>query len=186
MLHSALYPAFSAVSGAGIVASRDIHLGTVVWGPCANCRVWDVAQLTTAIPAVVQWLDEYGYRLADGKLILPCGGAHLLNHSCEATVLDYGLGVGIAVRDAKAGEEITIDYRTFRHELSWEFACSCGTPACVGKVRSVAGSIPATLVAAWQERIAPALERARNLPQEIPLREGSVVVPPTWSNRVRR
>lgn len=185
MLHSALHPAFSGVSGTGIVASRDLDLGTVVWGPCANCHVWDATRLGATVPAVVAWLDEYGYRLFNGELILPCMGAHLLNHSCNATVLDYGLGVGIAVRDIKAGEEVTIDYRTFGRELPWEFACSCGSPTCVGTVRSIAGPVPATLAAEWRQRMALALERARNIPQEIPLREGSVVLGPMASSCVQ-
>jgi SET domain len=186
MLHSALHPAFSAVAGTGIVALRDIRLGTVVWGPCPGCHVWDMAQLLTTAPAVTHWLDEYGYRLADGRLILPCKGAHLLNHSCEPSVLDFGLAVGIAVRNVKAGEEVTIDYRTFRHDLSWEFACSCGAPTCAGTVRCVPGCVPARLVAEWQRRMAPALEIARTLPQEIRLRKGSVVVATTASSDVRQ
>jgi hypothetical protein len=133
---------------------------------------------------MVKWLDEYGYRLFDGKVILPCMGAHLLNHSCNAPALDYGLGVGIAVRDIKAGEEVTIDYRTFRHELPWEFACSCGAPMCVGTVRSIAGPVPARLAAEWRQRMALALERARNIPQEIPLKGGSVVLRSAASNCV--
>lgn len=184
MLHSALHPAFSGMSGTGIIASRDIDLGTAVWGPCATCHIWDGARLGATVPAVVEWLNEYGYRLSDGKVILPCMGAHLLNHSCNASVLDYGLSVGIAVRDIKAGEEVTIDYRTFRHELPWEFACSCGTPTCVETVRFIPGAVPANLTDEWRERMAPALERARNIPQEIPLREGGVVLGTLFSNCV--
>jgi hypothetical protein len=181
MLHSALHPAVSGLSGTGIVALRDMSLGTVVWGPCTDCQVWDAAQLNNTVPAVMAWLEEYGYRLAHGKLIVPCMGAHLFNHSCDAAVLDYGLRVGLTVRDVKAGEEITIDYRTFLHELPWEFACSCRTPTCVGTVRSIADRVPEALAVEWRRRMAPALEQAGRLPQEIPLREGSVVMAPAAS-----
>lgn len=177
MLHSALHPASSNVANTGIVALRDICMGTVVWGPCPTCHIWDSIQLQVMPSAVTNWLDEYGYQLADGKLILPCRGAHLLNHSCEPAALDYGLTGGVAVRNIKAGEEVTIDYRTFRHDLSWEFVCACGTPTCVGTISSADG-VSASLAAEWQRRIAPALELARTLPQEIPLKEGSIAVLP--------
>lgn len=186
MLHSALHPGISGVSGIGIVALRDISLGTVVWGPCADCRVWDAAQLKGAVPSVKAWLDEYGYRLANGKLIVPCMGAHLFNHSCNAAVLDYERGVGLTVRDVKAGEEVTIDYRTFHHELPWEFKCSCRTPACVGTVRPIAGRVPGALSAQWRRRMAPALEQAGRIPQEIALRECGAVLATAASSPICR
>lgn len=178
MLHSALHPGFSAAAGTGVIAVRDVPMGTVVWGPCANCRTWDTGTLETVPKQVVDWLDEFGYRLADRSLLLPCGGAHLLNHSCTASVLDHGLAGGIAVRDIAAGEEVTCDYRTFRHDDPWEFRCACGSPDCLGTVRSVTGSPPAEVVRTWERRMAPALSAATAVPQEIPFRSGSVVEVP--------
>ncbi len=174
MLHSALHPGFSAVAGTGIVALRDIPMGTVLWGPCPGCRTWDVAEQRTLVPAVVDWLDEFGYRLADRSLLLPCRGAHLLNHSCEATVLDHGLAGGLAVRDIRAGEEVTGDYRTFRYDTPWEFDCHCGSAGCAGTVRSTGGAPPTGLAGGWQRRMAPALAVAATVPQELPLRAGRV------------
>ncbi|MDH6223819.1 MULTISPECIES: SET domain-containing protein [Streptomyces] len=174
MLHSALHPGFSAVSGTGIIALRDIPMGTVLWGPCPQCRTWDTAELRGTPPEVIDWLDEFGYRLADRSLLLPCRGAHLLNHSCEATVLDHGLAGGIAVRDIEAGEEVTGDYRTFRYDVPWEFDCRCRAGSCPGTVRSSAGDPPGDLAAQWQRRMAPALAAARTVPQELPLRAGQV------------
>ncbi|WP_030394681.1 SET domain-containing protein-lysine N-methyltransferase [Kitasatospora purpeofusca] len=174
MLHSALHPGFSAVAGTGLVALRDIPMGTVLWGPCPQCRTWDAAEQLTLSPRVVDWLDEFGYRLADRSLLLPCRGAHLLNHSCEATVLDHGLAGGLAVRDIRAGEEVTGDYRTFRYDEPWEFDCRCGAGSCPGSVRSSAGGPPAELAGEWDRRMAPALAAAAGVPQELPLRAGQV------------
>lgn len=74
MLHSALHPGFSPVSGTGLIALRDIPVGTVLWGPCPECRTWDIPAQRSAPTRVIDWLDEFGYRLNDQSLILPCLG----------------------------------------------------------------------------------------------------------------
>jgi len=175
MLHSGVHPGYSATSGSGLIAVRDIPMGTMVWGPCQRCQSWTETEQRDLPAEVVAWLDEYGYRRADRSLILPCGGAHLMNHSCEANVLDHGLAAGIAVRDIAAGEEVTGDYRTFRYDDAWEFACECRTGACLGVIRSSPGACPPELAGMWRARMEPALARAPELDQEIPLRAGSVV-----------
>jgi hypothetical protein len=90
-------------------------------------------------------------------------------------VLDHGLTGGIAVRDITAGVEVTCDYRTFRHEDPWEFRCACGSPDCLGTVRSSTGEVPAEVVEEWTARMKPALAVAATVVQEIPVRSGSVV-----------
>jgi hypothetical protein len=174
MLHSGAHPGESGIRGNGVIALRDIPVGTVIWGPCEQCRTWTEDEQAEIPPAVVNWLDEFGYRLADRSLILPCRGACLMNHSCEANVLDYGLAVGVAVRDIAAGDEMTCDYRTFRYDGPWEFACACGSPRCLGMIRSRPGEYPSELVAHWQQQLTLALPAAKMAEQEISLRSGSV------------
>src|SRR2546429_4378714 len=111
MLHSALPPAFSRIHGMGIVALRDVPAGTALWWPCPRCTTVPRGQLANTPPDVLRWIAEYGYRRADGGLLTPCGGAFLLNHSCDAAVLDVGLAAGIAVRDIRQGDEGNCDYR---------------------------------------------------------------------------
>lgn len=159
--------------GHGIVASRPVPRGTVVWGACRTCADWSALDLQGVSPSTREWLEEFGYGLADGGLRLPCGGAHLLNHACDANVLDAGLRVGIAVRDIGAEEEVTIDYRTFRHENPWTMRCECDGPMCVGTVRST-DPVPDDLAFRWADLVAAALEVAPYLPQELPLRTGSI------------
>jgi hypothetical protein len=177
MLHSSAHAGYSGISGSGVIALREIPMGTAVWGPCPSCRTWTAGEQQWLTAAVVSWLDEFGYRRADRSLIVPCAGAYLINHSCEPNVLDYGLAAGIAVRDIAAGEEVTCDYRTFRHDDAWEFSCTCGSRACLGVVRSISGDYPAGLASDWRARMEPALARARALSQEIPLSAGSVLSP---------
>ncbi|MFJ5726877.1 SET domain-containing protein [Streptomyces paradoxus] len=178
MLHPDLHPGLSPVGGSGVFALRDIPMGTALWGPCPDCEVRTAGEQGGLPPEVIAWLDEFGYRLDDRGLILPCGGAHLLNHSCEAVALDHGLAAGIAVRDIRAGEEVTCDYRTFTADEPWEFTCRCGTPSCAGTVRTAADGAGEALTRTWRQRMEPALAAARTLPQRIPPRPGSVLASP--------
>ncbi|MHA6757960.1 SET domain-containing protein-lysine N-methyltransferase [Streptacidiphilus sp. PAMC 29251] len=174
MLHSALHPGFSSIHGIGVFALRDIPMGTALWWPCPRCQVIPVDRQQQTPQGVLRWLAEFGYRRADGGLIAPCRGASLLNHSCTASVLDSGLAVGIAVQDISTGEEVTCDYRTFRHDDAWSFPCLCGSELCVGVVASTAGTPPVELSRMWQRRILPALEASVSVAQETTIRAGDV------------
>jgi SET domain-containing protein len=59
-----------------------------------------------------------------------------LNHSCEPNAyIDFG-GVYLrAIRNIKAGEEITLNYLTADSDLHTKFACHCGSPRCYGEIR---------------------------------------------------
>ncbi len=173
-LHSALHPGLSRIHGSGVIALRDIPLGTALWAPCPRCRVLGADEQGVVPREVLGWLREYGYRRADGSLITPCRGAHLFNHSCRASVLDFGLSAGIAVEDIQQGEEVCCDYRTFRFDEPWSFDCACGLPGCTGVVRSSRTSVRPSLAGIWRERIATALDAASRVPQEIPIVAGDV------------
>lgn len=57
-----------------------------------------------------------------------------LNHSCEPNVGFAGNVVLVAMRDVRAGEELTTDYALF--DVADEvMPCACGTPSCRGEVR---------------------------------------------------
>lgn len=174
MLHSALHPGFSPIHGVGVIARRDVPKGTALWWPCPRCAVVPRKDLAETPAQVLRWIDEYGYRRADGAMITPCGGAFLLNHSCDATVLDIGLSVGIAVRDIQTGEEVTCDYRGFRYEQPWQFPCRCGTPQCAGTIESTKGWPAPTLIAGWISRLETALAAATQVPQETAVLGGDV------------
>ncbi|MDQ1041573.1 hypothetical protein QFZ75_008075 [Streptomyces sp. V3I8] len=185
MLHSALHPGFSTIDGAGVFALRDIPKGTALWWPCPKCPVVPFGRQRETPAPVTDWLAEYGYRRADGSLIAPCRGAYLLNHSCEASVLDLGLAVGIAVRDIRCGEEVTCDYRTFRYDGAWNFPCRCAADCCVGTVEAGAKAPSAELSRTWSARIRPALEAAALVPQETTVRAGDVNGRPRTMGRIR-
>lgn len=152
--------------GLGLFATEPIPAGTVVWHPCLRCPVFPAAVLHDLGASQFRQLDEYGYFLDDGSVILPCSLAFLLNHSCDANVLDYGLDFGIAVRDVAAGEEVTLDYRTFASDPPWEVACACGSPDCA-RVIGPAHARPAAVEEKWSARVTRALASLHHVDQPL-------------------
>ncbi len=62
-------------------------------------------------------------------------GTHYINHSCAPNSymkIIYGHILFYALRDIRAGEEITIDYVDTLH--SDEKRCRCGAPTCRGTI----------------------------------------------------
>jgi hypothetical protein len=155
MLYDVIRPTRSGISRFGMTTTRPIPAGTIVWHPCHACAVWSAAELATMRPEIVAWLEEFGYWLTDGSIVTACQSGYTFNHSCDSSLLDYGLDFSIAVRDIAVGEELTIDYRTLRNEQGWKFLCHCRT-----------GS--PELKAYWEDKLRPALAMAGQ--REQPLR----------------
>jgi len=53
-----------------------------------------------------------------------------LNHSCEPNIGLEGNIVFVAMRDVKAGEELTMDYAIFDVANRYEMVCNCQTKRC--------------------------------------------------------
>src|SRR5262249_15517340 len=131
--------AASPTHGRGLIARSLIPRGTAVWHPCPACIVVPAEEIASLSPGDFRDFDEFGYYLEHGGILYPCSSAHLMNHSCEAAVLDFGLDFGLAVRDIAPGEEVTCDYGTFASDPPWELRCRCGTTNCRGVVRPTDG-----------------------------------------------
>lgn len=66
---------------------------------------------------------------------------HATNHSCDANGGFNDAGMLVALRDIKAGEEITFNYlQTSIPASPWFFKCECGAAHCVGWVDMRSGS----------------------------------------------
>lgn len=52
------------------------------------------------------------------------------NHSCEPNLGMAGNVVWVAMRDIKAGEEITCDYSMYFSNPNYTMECNCQTPSC--------------------------------------------------------
>ena len=156
----------SAGRGRGLFSTGAIPRGQVVWHPCPRCEVVSPEQRRCLSVADRHRVEELGYRLSDGCDLVPCRNACLMNHSCEPSTLDAGLEFGIAVRDIRPGDELTLDYRTFCADPAWSFTCRCGAAGCSGRVASVA-SPPRALAARWRRRLAAALPDVARVAQPL-------------------
>ncbi len=59
-----------------------------------------------------------------------------LNHSCDPNVfLDFSCLCVRALKDIRAGEEVTINYAATEYEMHDSFPCDCGSPACLRIIR---------------------------------------------------
>lgn len=157
MLHGGARPEATDTHGLGLRAVAPIPAGTVVWFPCPNCPTWTPERLRRLPGDVVDRLDTWGHLLTDGTLLVPCAGACLMNHSCAANVLDFGLDFGVAVTDIPVGAELTCDYGTFSADSqAWSMRCLCGTPGCRGEVGTV-DSLDPDQRRRWTDRLTTAL-----------------------------
>lgn len=169
----------SQIQGLGLFATQDIPRGCIVWHPCRQCKVWSLEDVGRLSEAQLQYLDEYGYRLASGGIFLPCSNTHLMNHACDAAVLDFGLDFGVAVRAIRAGDEIKCDYRTFVNDPRWEFRCACRSFSCVEDISPWQG-LDAALQQCWQVQLSEAVRLIPTISQ--PLEDTLMDCSPMYRN----
>lgn len=110
----------SEIAGIGLFADQDIPMGTETW---RFMRGFDRLLTREEIdslpePARSDILDHTYLDAASGLFVLCADNARFMNHADEpntAGVHEPGAieGYDIAIRDIRAGEEMTCDYRTF-------------------------------------------------------------------------
>lgn len=116
----------SPIEGLGVFAAEDIPEGTVVWryNPAID-RMLTAGEIAALDENEREFMERYAYldtRL--GLYVLSADNARFCNHSDNANTrgaypADGPVGgIDIAVRDIKAGEEITCDYRSFDADAS--------------------------------------------------------------------
>jgi hypothetical protein len=123
----------SPIHGRGLFATAPIGQGEIV--VIKGGYVLDRAGLADVQPA----LGPAEIPVADGFFIGPRrpdereGGMIFSNHSCEPNIGVQGQIVFVAMRDIRAGEELTHDW-AMTDDDTYEMSCRCGTPACRGIV----------------------------------------------------
>lgn len=117
--------------GHTVVACEPISRGEliVVWSGTLVTGV----ELNLMSPTVRRYClqveeDQYLVSLSD------CEPPDYVNHSCDPNAGLSGQIALVAMRNIRAGEEITYDYATSDGSPYDEFACSCGSPHCRGRV----------------------------------------------------
>ena len=116
--------------GTGVVATRHIPAGTLVWIPGETDQVLSLQQVSAMPENRRAYLAEYAYLTNEGTYIVSNDIARFVNHSCNANSLSVaGLEVSIAVRDIQEGEEITEEYGLYYANGGFE-NCNCGSLNC--------------------------------------------------------
>jgi uncharacterized protein len=118
----------SPVIGNGVFATRDIPLGTIVvvrdrFDTCLTREAFE------ALPDPLrESMETYLYHDRDGCLVLSWDHARYMNHSCCPNTMMTDYRLEIAVRDIRAGEEITTEYGLLN--IQEPYAIHCGCPDC--------------------------------------------------------
>ena len=115
---------FSEIHGVGCFTAEDIKAGQIVWklDPVFDVE-FDEDVLTQAEESVADFLKTYAYGQQNNakKTYILCGDhSRHMNHSENPNLVEAGNGnaLNIALRDIKAGEELTCDYHAFDTDAS--------------------------------------------------------------------
>ncbi|MCB9679389.1 MAG: SET domain-containing protein-lysine N-methyltransferase [Alphaproteobacteria bacterium] len=149
--------------GFGVVATRPIPKGTIVWVRDPLDQRIPRDQARSLGPLFRDALRHYTFwEVERGDLILCWDHARYVNHSCEANCLGGGFEFEIAVRDIEPGEELTDDYATFGYAS--ELPCQCGAPTCRGLVKR---SDAMEMGPVWDARLIAAMARLSAVEQPL-------------------
>lgn len=121
----------SGIQGKGVYTKAPIKNGSVVFIFRGKVMKWQVKDKKSS---------QYGANWVgigkDTWLDVEAPGVYT-NHSCEPNCGIDGKIKVVALRDIKAGEEITIDYSITEIDKLWEMKCKCGSEKCRKVIRSI-------------------------------------------------
>lgn len=126
-----LYTGESSVAGKGLFTSKDIkkgELGFTLKGP-------ELYFLPKNKEEALMYPNAVGY--SKGLYIDPVYPYEFINHTCEPNLATNEDGISfVALRDIKAGEELTFDYSISEYS-EWEMSCDCGSEHCRKIIKSI-------------------------------------------------
>lgn len=111
-------------AGLGLFAAEDISEGDIVWflDPTVD-HVFNVDEYNGLIAAVDEEhkdrFDRWSYR-RENDYVLCADNTKFANHSETPNLGGDSKQIDVALRDIKAGEELTYDYRTFDRETDFK------------------------------------------------------------------
>jgi len=109
--------------GRGVFAKEKVRKGTEVAAFDGRVYGW----------SSTLWNDDlYNHviQFAERKWRDSAGIARIINHSCDPNCGIKDFFRIVAMRDIKAGEEITWDYEMTEDHPSWRMDCRCGSRGC--------------------------------------------------------
>jgi hypothetical protein len=143
--------------GRGVFAKEKIRAGTllVIWGgevvDGETLRAMSEERYCLALQ-----IEENHFLLTSNE-----GPADWVNHSCNPNAGLDGQVVLVALRDIRAGDEITFDYATSDGSTYDEFECGCGARTCRGRVTGGDWRLP-ELQERYAGHFSPYLQRRIN------------------------
>jgi SET domain-containing protein len=123
----------SAIHGRGLFATADIAKDEVV------CVKGGHIVTREQLRDINERLGPVEIQIADELYIVPVtqeereGSMLYSNHSCDANLGIRGEITFVAIRDIRAGEELTHDW-CVTDDDSYSVKCNCGSPKCRGTV----------------------------------------------------
>lgn len=114
----------STIHGIGLFAAEPIAKNEIVWKFQHGFDLELTPEQRASLPQLTQeWLQHFGYLdFHLEKYMCSIDDARFMNHSERANIhADYeseSYGTGRALKNIKAGEELTIDYRQIEN-VSW-------------------------------------------------------------------
>ncbi|HTQ05064.1 MAG TPA: SET domain-containing protein [Polyangiaceae bacterium] len=146
----------------GVFATEFIPAGTITWALCALDQTISPARFDALPELSREYLRKYTYVDAVGDRVLCGDNARFINHHCEATCLLVGARLEIAVRDIRAGEELTDEYGALNIEEPFE--CACGSRECRGQIHPTDVLRYGSL---WDAKVASVLPLLAAVPQPL-------------------
>ncbi|MFN8386095.1 MAG: SET domain-containing protein [Anaerolineales bacterium] len=131
--------AFEEKGGCGVFAREPIKKGELL--ALFGGRIASRDEIDPNMPHFTQRVlqIEDDYYLITPRPLEP---SDCFNHSCEPNAGFTGQVGVVAMRDIKAGEEVTFDYAMCDGSIYDEFTCQCGSANCRGQVKGTDWTIP--------------------------------------------
>ena len=110
------------MAGQGVHILVDQPAGAVLASFAESPRLSEPSYLTVQLDANTHLLPRPGF-------------LQYVNHSCDPNVsFDMSQLALVALKDLKAGDELTYFYPSTELTMAQPFDCACGSPKCVGHV----------------------------------------------------
>ena len=148
--------------GNGVVATRAIPRGTILWTQCEFDIVLSRPRLAALPDPYKKIAETYGYVDHRGDTILCWDLGRFVNHACVPAMLPVDHHIEICVRDLAPGDELTCDYGSLNYDQ--HLICHCNHPECRGTIA------PEDVLAvgdAWLDSLRDALRVAPEVPQPL-------------------
>ena len=151
----------SPAVGHGVVATKAIPAGTIVWAPDPLDRRLTAGEFASLPDLMKAEVEHFAYADQAGNRVLAWDRARYVNHSCAPTCVSGGYDCNVAAVDLEPGDELTDDYGSY---LPVEMPCACGAATCRG---IISRSRSAGLVADWDTRFFSVFPRIGAVPQPL-------------------